>query len=292
MARRKFLPLRRRSKPGYLAEYGVGDDSELLRRYAPSTGLGNGAMAAALAVGLAVLVSGCGGRGAPAAGKHGMTSSSPAAVASLGLHGQGLTSERQLSTATVGSNGIETIIVGSFASFTAQPVFMSEEEAREIIKDELSKVGVRLSRRDVELREVMVEGHEHLVGYNWLSDEQVDELREMKAPLVVDLLDPDRQVAIEFISEPDYYPLGGRGRSPRDLMLVADSVRQDVIRQGRGMYFGVFYDPVEGTDLDLSRGSQEDPGKDPVEAAKAESRRVLHEQVKDFVEWLKGQGVI
>jgi len=121
-----------------------------------------------------------------------------------------------------------------------------------------------------------------------------------------------------------------------DFRQIAGFVSDQVREQGKGIYFGVFYDPVpdmrvrwrwpdredeslrqESRDLvdrSLKREGRDQQAQALDEAALkraleilarlkekrreanseyvAESKRLLREQVKDFVEWLKGQGVI
>jgi hypothetical protein len=57
--------------------------------------------------------------------------------------------------------------------------------------------------------------------------------------------------------------------------------------KGKGVCFGAFYDPAVRPDR---RGYAE--GAEAEKAARAKSKRLLRLQVKDFVDWLKGQGVI
>ena len=59
------------------------------------------------------------------------------------------------------------------------------------------------------------------------------------------------------------------------------------------MYFGVFYDPMARQDLKPEDRGKTSPVKAAAEkAAQDESRRLLREQAKDFVKWLKEQGAL
>jgi hypothetical protein len=62
------------------------------------------------------------------------------------------------------------------------------------------------------------------------------------------------------------------------------------------VHFGAFYDPI--TTMDMRKLWRAD-GKLPPDAwkvarteAQEEAKRLLRLQVKDFIDWLKGQGVI
>ena len=71
------------------------------------------------------------------------------------------------------------------------------------------------------------------------------------------------------------------------LLAVAQSVSDEVRKQGKGVYFGAFYDPSHEVNL-----GQRWRDNDAREQATEECRRLLLVQVLDFVDWLKGQGVI
>ena len=130
----------------------------------------------------------------------------------------------------------------------------------------------------------------------------------MVAPLELDLRDPVKMVAIKYVNEQEYLKLGGE---PPDLSSSADcsddralagSVAAAVKAQARGMYFGAFYDPICGynwrellqkpRDAADSRESWEVRMKAAEEQARQESIILLRQQVKDFADWLKAQGVI
>jgi hypothetical protein len=154
--------------------------------------------------------------------------------------------------------------------------FLSEEEALQVITEELSQAGIDVSNRSVELKEIRIprrrEGDKLEPGW-W--DTQFCEGSTGK-PLNVDILDRKHRVAVEYVSESDYFNQGGQKSDSTVQRFwfreVAGHVAQKVGIQGRGIHFGVFYDPC---------------GRPVVE-----SKRLLRLQVKDFIDWLKGQGVI
>ena len=105
------------------------------------------------------------------------------------------------------------------------------------------------------------------------------------SPLQVDLRDPDHQVEIEFVNFDDFDRMCGdcagldfEPHAYLDLKRAASHVSSQVERHGKNVYFGTFYDPMVET---------EDKQYNLIE-----SERLLRLQVKDFIDWLKGQGVI
>ncbi|MHC5053308.1 MAG: hypothetical protein ACYTKD_01175 [Planctomycetota bacterium] len=208
------------------------------------------------------------------------------------------------------------------------PVFLSEEEALQIITEELAANGVKMPERDLVLKGVAVSPRVYERGPEEPREKaRLVEDKEAAGPLELDATDAGGEIAVEFVSRQDYSTLGGanpgRGRiaskpivnedgtisvsgggwgssvSEYDFKDAAGWVSKAVASQGPGLYFGAFYDPMTYTERAWSSGrkalSKEE--RDSLwEKAKADaaarSRALLREQVKDFVEWLKGQGVI
>lgn len=209
---------------------------------------------------------------------------------------------------------------------SAPPVFLSEEEALLVITDELTSAGLKVTASNVPLEGVKIRRRE--ITYSEVNGVEKQKVREVSwtgKPLVVDIEDNGHRVAAEFVSVKDYFDLGGTNShsSVQDynLKVAAQSVAKSVGKSGHGVYFAAFYDPV--TDIDMGRLPSPNPPsetgvarngdastsqtqaaladrqkawdkawKEARAAATAESRELLRQQVKDFVDWLKGQGVI
>ncbi len=168
------------------------------------------------------------------------------------------------------------------------PVFLSEEEALQIIREELRLAGLELESRDVVLDGVTLPPKP---ASSWDAG-----VPGGKAP-PVDAGDARGRVAIEFVSDADYFAWGGvpSGVSAQswDFKSVAKDVAAAVGAKGRGVYFGVFYDPGDARDDAIygdARGGRE--YRDSRTSRELQSRRMLRLQVKDFADWLKGQGVL
>jgi len=175
------------------------------------------------------------------------------------------------------------------------PVFMSEEEAWQVIQEELVWSGISLADK------------QHLIqGVNEPLAQQVEDKNgnfslqprdskpeltlyepppKKKLPYQADAADPKKHIALEFVSAKDFQnwcghswvtPDGGfcfstvsTYRIKDQAVFVADRVKAEGLEK---VFFGALYDPV-GT-------------------SQTQSRRLLREQVRDFVKWLQAQGAI
>jgi hypothetical protein len=192
--------------------------------------------------------------------------------------------------------------------FTAS-IVLSEDDALLIIAEELRLHGVALSKRSVEMPSVIVSRRERRPGYEWTSGRASGHFVRFDAPLEFDGVDAERRVAVEFVSCGDYDGLAGPWfnedpyvwTGPGELQRAAGYVADCVRGQPETVYFGVFYDPLE-CPLDYDEFSRRhgtagpgrpEPSWDEVEQeARERSVELLRQQVRDFVEWLQGQGVI
>ncbi len=101
----------------------------------------------------------------------------------------------------------------------------------------------------------------------------------------------------EYILEPEEWDCTGK---TDDLKLAAQRVNQHVEESGDGIIFGTMYDPVTYyTSWDYYPECEYDDkacidefAKNAKAVAKEEAEELLRLQVQDFIEWLKGQGVI
>jgi hypothetical protein len=181
----------------------------------------------------------------------------------------------------------------------APPVFLSEEEALQVITEELTKSGLQVTDTNVVLKDVEIpqlREYYRQVGNDW--KEEVEEIPGKTNPLSADIVDDKHHVAVEYVSESDYFHLGGprSGSTVQgyNFKNVAASVAKAVEKKGPGVYFGTFYDPM--TKADWTKSKDEKDWSKRWEQARTqggtEAKRLLRLQVKDFVDWLKGQGVI
>jgi hypothetical protein len=267
----KPKPMKRYRGATYPTALEVSAQPDLLLKAVPSTWRQNAVVMAALSAFLASHL--------PVQAGDDAAKAQPAAavVAPIFKHGEGR-----------GATGCVAV---------APPVFLSEEEAVAVIVEELSKAGLKMTAK-----EVPIEGVRFCERFSFYTNGgvQVMNVPERERPLIVDLMDRERGVAVEFISRRDYFPLGGVRSGSRaqsyDFPQVAKQVAADVERKGPPLRLGLFYDPAvpddKGRRIDWGDEDTNEDFRKATAKPRAEAKRLLRLQVKDFVDWLKGQGVI
>jgi len=204
----------------------------------------------------------------------------------------------------------------------APPIFLSEEEALQVIREELGSLGVNASQTNFVVPGVKIKP---TFGDFYLKDGKPHYVPASDKPLVASAADPMKKVAVEFVSRKNCHQLGAAASASTvqsyDLKAVATSVAAKVQEQGEAkVYFGAFYDPMADTwgirdisrtkatgavksngqwgDVKFSNGTLtakwSGPGTPPGQWVdpKVESQRLLRLQVQDFLKWLQAQGAI
>jgi hypothetical protein len=175
-------------------------------------------------------------------------------VAPLFIHGDGR-----------GAFGCEVVV---------PPVFLSEAEAREVIVEEAKKAGL-----------YMVGGTTPVPGVT--LDAYKNSRKPTTEKLTLDGFDKKKKVGFVFVSVED----SERWSEPSlssvtsvQLKPLAEKVRKKVEAAKPEMTVGVFYDPMPQGKWDESKAA--------AAQRKISDREELRKQVRDFVKWLKSQGVI
>jgi hypothetical protein len=282
MARLKSKPLRRHPLPAYPTKLQALADPDLLAKHLPPAWLSRAEIAGTVGVFLAANVAGCSPHSpSPGQSGSGATGTKAAIVAPIFDHGEGYAYDG-------------CVVV-------ARPVFLSEEEAISAINEELALSGLNLPERHIEVPSVAIRGVKYEQRYDWIAGKPGAELVTVAGPLDLDLRDPNKKIGITYVSQDECLRLGLNrpDRFGSDLRSAAANVAESVRRQGPDMCFAVFYDPVTThASPGMRRYFKEDPSSktpppfEELDAAKLESKRLLRLQVKDFVDWLKGQGMI
>jgi len=195
------------------------------------------------------------------------------------------------------------------------PVFLSEEEAMQIIREELAKHDVHLEKgkvlQGVRLFPRIVRSDEkhnrYIAEQNYENDPEWREFIKKNPkkedpfrprPLELDGIDSQRNIAIEFVSQREYFNMGGTQSigsvTEYDFADVAKYVTSKVEKESKDqIYFGVFYDPVvEPPEIDYSTDAEYKAAwKKREETGKEESKKLLRQQVQDFAGWLKEKKV-
>jgi len=303
----KSKPVRRYPRPRYPTRLEVAARPGLLRRHQPPAWRQWPELTGA--VGLFLLADTTLLRAANSPAKNGPTraqTNAVAVVAPIFQHGDG--------------RGATGCIVMS------PPVFLSEEEALQVVREELAAKGVQLGTNKVAVAGVPA-------GSTWIRPGE-----KSPTPFESDAADPKKKVSVEYVSDSDAREwdleaqLEARPNGPIQLSTVQEYdlpktsafIASRVKRRATDkVYFGTFYDPMAGcidheklaAQTGAATAAQSPPAKvkaevksvgsramsyldglNPLErmeaAAKAESRRLLRLQVQDFLKWLQAQGAI
>lgn len=186
------------------------------------------------------------------------------------------------------------------------PFFLSEEEAYEIIKSEAESYGgIEFDRDSPPVLEDVK------IPESRLFDGQSAKKRSVrKGDLRLDGADADHQIAFEFVSQDDVYEWRKENEKAAatftlyDVKGAAKQLREELVSYGPDLSLGIFYDPCNDVDMEgafdaMARAEEQgetfdwDGAKLEQEAeARAKSEEELRAQVRDFLDWLKGQGVI
>lgn len=197
----------------------------------------------------------------------------------------------------------------------APPAFLSEEDARAVIREELEKQGIRLDQHDRIVKNISITKAE--MGFQQEGDPRIPTTvrlrradKQVTQPFNADLIDSAKQVVIEFLSSADYHDLGGRQSMSTvqsyDFKTVAKKVALQIEKQNRDpkRYFVVFYDPAahmsrDGWPKNTGNLNEEErlrlwqqSHEKAEQNAKVASKDQLRQQVRDFAKWLKDKGVI
>jgi hypothetical protein len=205
---------------------------------------------------------------------------------------------------------------------------VSEEEARQVIEDEMAKYGVRPTVHDQDLsgvevpltyRRFVVDGKEiteeaflHDGGHRLLLNPEEPFIAHMKeysrpSEFNLDEIDVGRSIGWEFVSFEDYennkfllpqeHTSSVWSISPKDL---AEALRGKIAESNAEMSIGLFYPPVieeecwSGGELwgTCRCCDRKEIIDSRLEQMKEESKTQLRLQVRDFIGWLKAQGAI
>lgn len=171
---------------------------------------------------------------------------------------------------------------------TNPPFFLSEAEARELIVEEFEHAAITMNADGLTLPEVAIPITVQTAG---------GETRTQPAPLVLDGISDNRKIAYEFISEADYLTWRDKDSgfvfSGTDDFLGAATILRDGVEKAKpAAAVAVFYDPCVGR-KDVWENAKNLPtdAKAIQEQAKLIARYEIRQQVRDYLTWLKVQGV-
>jgi hypothetical protein len=259
----RIIPVVRTPSASYPTRDVLNANPELLRRL-PNRWQGNVALAAAMA----------------------------ATSTLVALHGNVVRADDQLTpTAQVAPLFMHGAGRGAYARPATGPQGMiSEEEARQVIVEEFKVAGLTLQPDALTIPDTYLP----MTNYN-------NPVVAMKpGALLLDLADQTRKVAVEYVSFEDYYVWAGNSVGAGTVATIESKAAAQLLRAGlaakapAGSY-GVIYDPLPSQAELVERAKQAEAENDLTylaEPRRALANEDLRAQVKDFLSWLKTQGVI
>jgi len=180
------------------------------------------------------------------------------------------------------------------------PVFLTESEARQVIEEEARKGGLYLDSKENILQDVPT-------PLTTLMGGGLQDWKTVKRAIVLDGTDSWHSVSYEFVSRSDY----GNWADPESGLSTVTEVNTvdagEMLRRGlqdakAPGYYAVFYEPFErrpdairfGSDANTTKTlpESESDWEAQYEKTRERAREQLRAQVRDFIQWLKGQGVI
>jgi hypothetical protein len=167
------------------------------------------------------------------------------------------------------------------------PAFLTEADARQVIIEEFSKVGVKFELQKHTLPGVVESSRQETWKHTNGKVEIEESAKKPGGIAVLDGYDPAHQIGFEYISEDDYFRFGGARSNSTvqayDLKKAASELVKEGAKNGKGT-LGVFYDPMVRPNY--KNHSEWKAG------AKEQGQAELRAQVRDFIAWLKTRGVL
>ena len=161
------------------------------------------------------------------------------------------------------------------------PVIISEQDAMEIIKNEFAKHNIKLETKTDKSIDVQVK------EYDFKKEEVVTKTKKMQ----FDGFSPDLNFVVEFVSDRDAeYADNEEGYWSsvwsNDLKSLAEKLQKQIKEDGK-LNAVVFYDPVT-----YVKDRKNLSWKEIEEKGKEESKKLLIQQVTDFIKWLKKEKLL
>lgn len=264
-------PVKKYAPPKYPTQTEAKFKPELLRKL-PSRWQKNAAVVAAAGLFGAMTLTSCGFFDSD--NSDNPESKNPLNVAPLFIHGEG-----------TGSIGCVMI---------APPVFLSEQEALAIIKSVAENESLKF---EAEPPEYIATKNKPDSKYSWENNYTLGD-----GNIGLDLYDGKKGVAVSYIAmeeaEQKYKNMisSVTAYRPREL---AEMTVEDFAKQKGDMNIGVFYDPgieYEVWQPIIDKYQENENYEEAMVQYEADIKAVIEEnlraQVRDFIEWLQGQGII
>lgn len=194
------------------------------------------------------------------------------------------------------------------------PVFLSEEEGMQILREELAKHGIKL-KAGVTLEEIRVpprvKKHKEVKNADGTTGYEVTvvEAPNRAKPLKLDGIDSVKKIAVQFISKGECIAYSGIEDNESDWRTwssvqvydakgAADYLAAHVKEQGKErVFFGVFYDPLTTMSFhepfnEAEKVDRKVRWEKRYKRDEEASKEQLRQQAHDFIAWLKKQKAI
>jgi len=255
-----LVPVKKYGSPNYPDKRAVMENPKLLKTI-PERWKGNMYLCTALSSLLVFTFAGC--------SQKGDTDKKPAA-APIFEHGTGR-----------GAFGCDSV---------APPSFISEEEAFQVVQEEGKKYGIEFKKDGLKLKKVKIPETSYDLTRDNSKSSGINTTH--KGTLVLDGYDEEKKIGFEFISEEDYEEWQGDSKfgssvKEYDFLTTAKLLQTGISEKNSEAAVGVFYNPMASLAPDTKLDY-----KALKELAVKTAKEDLREQVKDFLQWLKAQGII
>jgi len=177
----------------------------------------------------------------------------------------------------------------------AAPVFLTEDEARQVIIEEAATAGIQFEKTSEVIDGIDIPVTDEFEGL--AIDVRTRKPKTKISSLPLDGTDAKKNISFEFVSREDFdnWEIGEHAWNS-SVSTCAPGPAAEVLQRGWDKTgvdrtIGIFYDPLSRYNFESSRETFFPASNNEAEA-KQNSIRELREQVRDFVAWLKAQGII
>ena len=178
----------------------------------------------------------------------------------------------------------------------AAPVFLSEDDAFAVIKDEFEKLNLTVRQSGFTITNIQIPKFNPYYS----ADNNNNSMQTKEGTLVFDFAVENRNIVMEFISNDDmrsweFVEPDTDGNtiwssvSNYNYKEAARTLNTSLNHTSYDTVHGVFYDPAESV---VSKDDQKKTYEQLEEEARQRAFDALREQVRDFLAWLSAQGII
>lgn len=189
---------------------------------------------------------------------------------------------------------------GSFGCVSvAPPAFLSEEEAFQVISEEMEREGVKLQKDALELKRIEIPVTD--INYNPGGNESTDKdgiknYKTKKGDITLDGYDSAVKIGYEFVSSEDVKQWHKNGNvvstvETYETLRAASTLNEGIKDSTEGSVIGIFYDPMVNPSDDMLK-DKKTTWVEKEKIMKEMASEQLREQVRDFLQWLKAQGIV